>query len=176
MAETSEPTETETQPAEEGAATEGAPAESGATEAVTATSATADASVSAEAGAELTLEEAQGWVSAKLDDMRGATIGKIDSIYVDDQGGRPEWLLARMGRFGHFCLVPARDAVGAGGHVWVPYTRDQVRAAPRMSRGESLQRSQEQALLEHYGIGSAELGRAGELADQGDDQITARPA
>jgi hypothetical protein len=112
----------------------------------------------------------------KLDEMSGATVGKVESTFVDEQSGRPEWLLARMGRFGHYCLVPARDAVAANGRVWVPYSRDQIRAAPRVSPGQPLDRDAEQAMLDHYGIGSPAGGRGAELAQREHDEDTAHPA
>ena len=63
-----------------------------------------------------------------------------------------EWLLARMGRFGHYCLVPGRDAVSANGRVWVPYTRDQIRRAPRVEPNAPLDNESEQTVLSHYGL------------------------
>ena len=124
----------------------------------------------------LTLAEVQGWQGSRLDDMRGSTVGKITGIYVDADSGNPEWLLARMGRFGHHCLVPARDAVAAGGHVWVPYARNQIRKAPRIDAGKPLERERETALLEHYGVGTGQVGRGADLAEREPSAVTARPA
>jgi hypothetical protein len=122
------------------------------------------------------LEQAKAWVGHKLDELGGHAVGRVEGVYVDDSSGRPEWLLARMGRFGHHCLVPARDAVAAGGHVWVPYSRDQIRRAPRIEPNSPLERDREQALLDHYGIGTGEAGRGADLAEREAADITARPA
>jgi hypothetical protein len=124
----------------------------------------------------LTAAEAQGWQGFKLDDIGGATVGKIEGVYVDEQTGEPEWILARMGRFGHHCLVPARDAVGAAGHVWVPYSRDQIRKAPRIEAGKALEQQAETTLLEHYGVGDTAVGRGAALAERDASAVTARPA
>lgn len=124
----------------------------------------------------LSLDEAKGWVGFKLDELGGQSVGRVEAVYVDDASGRPEWLLARMGRFGHHCLVPARDAVAAGGHVWVPYARDQIRKAPRTEPSAALDCDRERSLLEHYGSGTSEAGRGAELSDRGPSDITARPA
>jgi hypothetical protein len=121
-------------------------------------------------------EDVKGWKGFKLDDMGGSQVGKIEGAYVDEQGGQPEWLLARMGRFGHHCLVPSRDAVAAGSHVWVPYARDQIRDAPRQDPGAPLDRDGEQALLDHYGVGSGQVGRGAELAKREAGAVTSRPA
>jgi hypothetical protein len=125
---------------------------------------------------DLTVAEVHTWVGFKLDEMGGVTIGKVEGAYVDDESGKPEWLLARMGRFGHHCLVPARDAVAAGGHVWVPYTRDQIRKAPRLDVGKPITRDTEQQLLDYYGVGTGEVGRGAELAQHEASAVTARPA
>ncbi len=125
---------------------------------------------------ELSVAEIQGWTGFRLDDMGGAAVGKVEGAYVDEQTGKPEWLLARMGRFGHHCLIPARDAVAAGGHVWVPFTRDQIRKAPKVDAGKPLERDGEAALLEHYGVGTGLVGRGADLAKREASAITARPA
>ena len=87
----------------------------------------------------------------KLDEMGGAKVGKVQGRVVGESGGR-EWLLARMGRFGHYCLVPSRDAVVANGRVWVPYSRDQIRRAPRVEPDAPLEGELEQAITAHYGL------------------------
>ncbi|MDQ3572630.1 MAG: hypothetical protein M3383_07205 [Actinomycetota bacterium] len=125
---------------------------------------------------ELTAADIAGWAGFKLDEMGGSTVGKVEGVYVDDHSGRPEWLLARMGRFGAHCLVPARDAVGGAGHVWVPYSRDKIRKAPKVEANSPIQRDREQEMLAHYGIGSSDVGRGAELAKLTAEAITARPA
>ena len=127
------------------------------------------------AGEPLSVEEVKGWQGFKLDDMGGSPVGRIEGAYVDERAGSPEWLLARMGRFGHHCLVPARDAVAAGSHVWVPYSRDQIRKAPHQEPGKPLDRDGEQTLLDFYGVGTGEMGRAAELAKRNASAVTARP-
>jgi hypothetical protein len=120
-------------------------------------------------------DEVQAWKGFKLGDMEGATVGRVEGAYVDSESGEPEWLLARMGKFGHHCLIPARDAVAAGGHIWVPYTRDQVRKAPRQDPGKPLEREAEQQLLAYYGVGAGEAGRGADLAQRDAGAVTARP-
>ena len=126
-------------------------------------------------GDRLAIDDVKGWRGHRLDEIAGGNVGKIEGVVVDAESGRPEWLLARMGRFGHHTLVPARDAVEGVGHVWVPYTRDLVRKAPKVEPGSSLTGEAERELLEHYGIAS-DAGRFAELADRGPEAITLRPA
>ena len=121
------------------------------------------------------LEEVSSWGGHRLDEIAGGSVGKVEGVYVDAESGAPEWLLSRMGRFGHYCLVPARDAVAGPGHVWVPYGRDQIRRAPKIEPKAGLSRDKELELLGFYGIGG-EAGRAADIADRGAEAITARPA
>jgi hypothetical protein len=120
-------------------------------------------------------DEVRGWVGFRLDEIGGAAVGKLEGVFVDESGGDPVWLLARMGRFGHHTLVPGRDAVGGVGRVWVPYTRDQIRRAPKVQPANPLTAEAERRLLEHYGIGS-EAGRAAEIAQRDAGAVTAKPA
>ena len=119
-------------------------------------------------------EEVRSWSGHEVDDMSAAVIGKVDGFLVDAQTGRPEWLVVRTGRLGARSLVPARHAVSAGGRVWVPFTRDEIRSVPRGDGSKGLAHDDEQRLLEHYGIG-AEAGRAIEIAGRGDTAVTSQP-
>ncbi len=115
--------------------------------------------------------EAKGWVGARLDEMGGAGVGKIEGVYVDEESGEPEWLLARLGRFGRYSLVPARDAVEGVGQVWVPYEREILRAAPRFEPRQELDPESEAELSAYY-----ETDRAARIAERGRVTVTARAA
>jgi hypothetical protein len=123
----------------------------------------------------LTPDQVRAWAGHRLDEIGGAGVGKVEGAFVDEQTGKPEWLLARMGRFGHHTLVPARDAVEGVGRIWVPYTRDQIRTAPKVAAGKPLARDGERELLSHYGI-AADAGRFAELEKRSGDAVTAKPA
>jgi hypothetical protein len=114
------------------------------------------------------------WTGHRLDDLSGSNVGRIEGFFVDEFHRRPEWLLARMGRFGHYTLVPERDAVEGAGHVWVPYSRDQIRRAPRVEPNEPLSAGTEKGLLSHYAI-AVSAGRAAELERLDDGAVSARP-
>lgn len=120
-------------------------------------------------------DEVRGWIGTRLDVFGGSSVARIDGFYVDAGTGRPEWLVVRLGRFGQPTLVPARDAVGAAGKVWVPYSREVLKSAPRRKAKEPLTRETELELLRHFGVGG-DAGRAAELNARGFDAITASPA
>ena len=125
--------------------------------------------------ARASLEEARSWRGHSLDDVSGAGVGRIEGVFVDTGTGEAEWLLARMGRFGHHTLVPARDAVEGVRRVWVPFTREAIRRAPKVDPVASLTAAEERALLEHYGIAGAS-GRAPELVDRDPGAVSLTPA
>ena len=121
------------------------------------------------------LEQVRAWAGHRLDEIAGGNVGTVEGVFVDEQGGEPEWLLARMGRFGHYTLIPARDAVEGVGHVWVPYTRDRIRRAPRLDPNAPLTVAGERDLLEHYGI-AVDAGRSAELVELDEGAVSARAA
>jgi hypothetical protein len=97
-------------------------------------------------GAEAGIQADADWKGFRLDEMGGVQVGRIEGRVK----GKLEWIVARMGRFGHYCLVPGRDAVTANDRVWVPFTRDQIRRAPRIEPNAPLEA--EQKVLAHYGF------------------------
>src|SRR5262245_57712129 len=105
--------------------------------------------------------EVRTWIGARLDEIGGAGVGKIEGMYVDAESGEPEWLLTKMGRFGRHALVPAGDAVGGVGEVWVPYDRDFLRGAPKVDAGDELDVDRESELSAYYEIdrGARLVGR-----------------
>ncbi len=94
-----------------------------------------------------------GWIDRELLGNDDEKIGKIDAIYVDDDTGQPEWLGVRTGLFGtHVSLVPLTSATAKGDALSVPYTKDQVKDAPRIDADETLSEQEEATLYRHYGL------------------------
>jgi hypothetical protein len=122
-----------------------------------------------------TLEEINGWQGSRLDEIGGASVGRIEGAYVDEPSGEPVWLIVRVGRFGSHTLVPAGDAVGGVGRVWVPYARDLIRGAPKLNAGNALVRDEELELCAHFGIPEG-IGRAAQVAGRDAEAATAHPA
>jgi hypothetical protein len=120
------------------------------------------------------LEEARSWIGGRLDDIGGTSVAKVEGVFVDSETGRPEWLAVRVGRFGQRGLVPARDAVGVAGRVWVPYSRDTIKGAPRVGTKAPLNRESELELLRHFDL-AGEIGRTAELNARGFEAVTASP-
>jgi hypothetical protein len=119
----------------------------------------------------MTEEDLRSWAGYRLDDLAGGHVGRVEGAYLAESGGGPDWLLARMGRFGHYCLVPAKDAVAVTGHVWVPYSRERIRAAPRIDPGSELTSEGQRELGLHYGVAGAAAAGEGEPG-----AVVARPS
>ena len=83
----------------------------------------------------------------------GAKIGSIGQVYADDENGQPTWVTAKTGLFGTSeSFVPLEGARVEGDDVVVPYTKDQVKDAPRVDTDGHLEPTEEDRLYGHYGL------------------------
>ncbi|SDK93944.1 DUF2382 domain-containing protein [Arthrobacter sp. ok362] len=84
----------------------------------------------------------------------GAKIGSIGQVYADDDNGQPTWVTAKTGLFGTSeSFVPLEGARTEGDDILVPYTKDQVKDAPRVDTDGHLEPAEENRLYAHYGLG-----------------------
>jgi uncharacterized protein (TIGR02271 family) len=89
----------------------------------------------------------------------GEKIGSIGQVYLDDQTGEPSWVTAKTGLFGTSeSFVPLQGADVSGHDVRVPYTKSQVKDAPRVDSDGSLSPEEEDRLYRHYEIGGGTSG------------------
>lgn len=83
----------------------------------------------------------------------GDKIGKASQVYLDDASGQPDWVTVSTGLFsGKDSFVPLREARLSGEDLHVPYTKDQVKDAPRVAADEHLDVDQEAELYRHYNL------------------------
>ncbi|WP_458779771.1 DUF2382 domain-containing protein [Arthrobacter sp. D3-16] len=83
----------------------------------------------------------------------GDKIGSIGQVYVDDDSGNPSWVTVKTGLFGTSeSFVPLEEARKEGNDIVVPYTKDQVKDAPRVAEDGHLEPSEEDRLYTHYGL------------------------
>jgi len=124
----------------------------------------------------------------------GERIGDVGQVLVDTATGQPEWVSVRTGMFGtHETLVPISDATLQADELSVPFTKDQIKAAPRIAPDQDLSQDDEARLYSHYGLdystassssglpsrsgtagfaaGTATAGTAGTYDDSYDDQL-----
>lgn len=84
----------------------------------------------------------------------GDKIGSISQVYADDDNGQPTWVTARTGLFGTSeSFVPLEGARAEGDDIVVPYTKDQVKDAPRVDVDGHLEPAEEERLYAHYSLG-----------------------
>jgi uncharacterized protein (TIGR02271 family) len=88
-------------------------------------------------------------------DSEGNKIGSIGQLYLDDRTEDPSWATVKTGLFGTSeSFVPLAEATVDGDDIRVPYTKDQVKDAPRVDPDGHLSETDEDRLFEHYGLGA----------------------
>lgn len=99
----------------------------------------------------------------------GNKIGSVGQVYADDTDGQPTWVTVKTGLFGTSeSFVPLQGARIEGDDIVVPYTKDQVKDAPRVETDGHLEPSEEDRLFDHYGLaGHQGYTEAGTRADAG---------
>jgi hypothetical protein len=80
----------------------------------------------------------------------GDRLGAVDTIFLDEATGVPEWVLVRRGDGPAF--VPLAGASVEEHAIRVEQDADRVAAAPRPEVGETLSVADEKRLYEHYGL------------------------
>jgi uncharacterized protein (TIGR02271 family) len=83
----------------------------------------------------------------------GAKIGTVADMYLDKETRQPEWALVSTGLFGSkSSFVPITDASAEGDALRVPFTKDQVKDAPRVDDDGEISQEDEATLSRHYGM------------------------
>jgi uncharacterized protein (TIGR02271 family) len=117
------------------------------------------------------LDTVRSWQGATMVDADGDKIGTVESIYLDDQTGEPEWALVNTGLFGtRSSFVPLAQASGSGDQVQVPYEKQLVKDAPRVDTDQHLSEAEEQELWRHYGL-DYDSGYTTDTADRDRDGV-----
>jgi uncharacterized protein (TIGR02271 family) len=99
------------------------------------------------------LTEGYDFQGRTLIDRDGEKIGKVEEIYEDYRGSRPEWALVHSGLFGmKRTFVPLAGAQRAGEEVRVAILKAQVKEAPHVDPDGEMAEQEERRLFEHYGV------------------------
>jgi uncharacterized protein (TIGR02271 family) len=115
------------------------------------------------------------WIGHQVVDTAGEKIGKVSSIFVDDQTGQPEWLAISTGLFGKkSSFVPLEGAGADGDQLVIGYEKAKVKDAPQVDDdGDGhITPDEEQTLYAYYGRGytvQAETAPGGEPGVVGHD-------
>ena len=99
---------------------------------------------------DMSLEQLEGRPVMGAD---GQKIGTVADVYFDKDTRQPEWALVTTGMFGtKHSFVPITSASTTAEGLQVPFTKDQVKDAPRLDDDGELSQDEELLLSEHYGI------------------------
>ncbi|MCW2847015.1 MAG: PRC-barrel domain protein [Marmoricola sp.] len=96
--------------------------------------------------------EAQEVLGRTVYSGEGEKIGKVGQVFLDDQTGRPEFVPVNTGLFGTSeSFVPVQGASLEGEDVSVPYSKAQIKDAPRVDLdGDHLEQADEDRLFAYY--------------------------
>jgi uncharacterized protein (TIGR02271 family) len=91
----------------------------------------------------------------------GDRIGSIGQVYADDETGQPSFVTVKTGLFGTSeSFVPLESARTEGNDIVVPYSKDQVKDAPRVAEDGHLEPTEEDQLYTYYNLGGGTSHRA----------------
>jgi uncharacterized protein (TIGR02271 family) len=95
-------------------------------------------------------------IGAPVDSTDGERLGKIDSIYFDNETNRPEWAAVKTGVFGgHVTLVPLGQGNWDGNTLTVPFDKAALKDAPHHDPDTAISSADEEDLYRHYGLSTA---------------------
>jgi sporulation protein YlmC with PRC-barrel domain len=113
-----------------------------------------------------TQEDYAAWIGHNVVDTSGAKVGKVASIYVDDETGELNWASVNTGMFGKkSSFVPMEGAQAHGEDLLVAWDKGTVKDAPQVDDDEDghVSQQQEDELYRYYkvhvGTRTTETGR-----------------
>ena len=104
------------------------------------------------------ITEAYDWSGRELLDADGGKIGTIEALFRDEDTQQPEWAAVKTGMFGtKLSFVPIQGAEPKGEGLSVPFSKDQIKDAPKIDDSDGqLSQDEEAQLYEHYGMSYGE--------------------
>ena len=104
-----------------------------------------------------TIDDVKAWQGQDVRGPDGEKLGSISDIYLDRETDQPEWVAIRTGLFGtKVSFAPLAHARQTGDGVQLPYTKDQIKDAPKADADGELSQDEEAALYRHYGLDYSE--------------------
>ncbi len=102
--------------------------------------------------------EAYDWRGRDIVDADGDKVGTLEELFRDEATQEPEWAVVRTGMFGtKLSFVPIQGAEPTGEDVRVPFSKDQIKDAPKIDDSDGqLSQEEEAQLYAHYGMSYSE--------------------
>ena len=118
------------------------------------------------------LTEAYDWRGRDIVDADGDKVGTVAELFRDEDTEQPEWAAVRTGLFGtKLSFVPIQNAEASGESVRVPFSKSQIKDAPKINDSDGQLSQQEEAeLYEHYGMNYGERRSDSGLPEGGGDR------
>jgi uncharacterized protein (TIGR02271 family) len=115
------------------------------------------------------MTEAYDWRGREIVDADGDRVGTLEELFRDEDTDQPEWGVVRTGMFGtKLSFVPIQGAEPAGEDVRVPFSKAQIKDAPKIDDSDGQLSQQEEAqLYEHYGMSYRERRSDSGLPENG---------
>ena len=104
------------------------------------------------------MTEAYDWRGRDIVDSDGEKVGKLEELFRDEDTEQPEWAVVSTGMFGtKLSFVPIQGAEPTGEDVRVPFSKEQIKDAPKIDDSDGqLSQDEEAQLYEHYGMSYGE--------------------
>src|SRR5919112_5905128 len=101
----------------------------------------------------ITQNDIQRLFGTDVYEQDGGKIGSASQVYLDNRSGEPEWVSVKTGLFGtKESFVPLQRASLAEDRIVVPFSKDQVKNAPRIDTDGDLSPAEEEELYRYYGL------------------------
>jgi uncharacterized protein (TIGR02271 family) len=118
------------------------------------------------------LTHAYDWRGRELVDTDGDKVGTVEELFRDEDTDQPEWAAVRTGLFGtKLSFVPIQNAEPTGESVRVPFSKSQIKDAPKIDDSDGqLSQEEEAELYSHYGMEYGERRSDSGLPEGGDGE------
>lgn len=105
-----------------------------------------------------------------------AALGTVEDVYADIRSGRPQWAAVKSGLFGSdVSLIPLARAECDDRSLRIPYSVQEVKAAPHRAPSAVMSHKEEANLFRHYEASSGSASApAGQLVTQDRGRGTGR--
>lgn len=114
-------------------------------------------------------------IGAPVHSAGGERLGKINSVFLDNETSRPTWVAVKTGIVGgHVVLVPLDRGDWDGNALTVPFDNAALRDAPHHDPDAAITTTDEEELYRHYGLSTASPARSEQAGSACGDSATDR--
>jgi uncharacterized protein (TIGR02271 family) len=109
-------------------------------------------------------------IGAPVHSADGERLGKINSIYFDNETNRPTWAAVKTGIFGgHVSLLPLDRGNWDGNALTVPFDKAALNDAPHHDPDTAISSTDQEDLYRHYGLSTPSPAAGEQVGSAGGD-------